>query len=89
MEPDTFVVTRSPFSTDLKISQTILGEKKQRAAVVGEGVGMVEVSEAERKQACLSESEVLRLARVGVAQEELWGAPRDIEWALVGVSNFN
>lgn len=35
-----------------------------------------------RNTPCLKAEEILQLARIAVAQEELWGAPRDIEWAI-------
>lgn len=46
---------------------------------------MEDVPEGERNVACLTEAEVLRLAKIGVVQEELWGAGRDIEWAVTEV----
>lgn len=48
---------------------------------------MEEVPESERRVPCMSENEALRLAKLGVTQEELWGAGRDIEWAICKVRN--
>ncbi|KAL4716575.1 hypothetical protein ACJJTC_010239, partial [Scirpophaga incertulas] len=48
--------------------------------------GRLEISSTElgskAQRACLSPADVLRLAQHGVAQERLWGAGRDIEWAI-------
>ncbi|KAI8438209.1 hypothetical protein MSG28_010827 [Choristoneura fumiferana] len=80
VEPDTIVVSRDGDS--LTISSIELGSKTQRVSAIGNGVTMEEVPETERRVPCMSESEALRLAKLGVTQEELWGAGRDIEWAI-------
>ncbi|KAL4716558.1 hypothetical protein ACJJTC_010222 [Scirpophaga incertulas] len=81
VEPDTFVVVRH-LDDRLEISSTELGSKAGKIAACDVGVGMEAVSESERAVACLSPADVLRLAQLGVAQERLWGAGRDIEWAF-------
>ncbi|XP_047984806.1 putative phosphoenolpyruvate synthase [Leguminivora glycinivorella] len=81
VEPDTITVTRGP-DGDLTISSIVLGSKMSRVSAIGSGVEMQAVSEADRSVPCLGESELLKLARLGVRQEELWGAGRDIEWAV-------
>ncbi|CAK1601756.1 unnamed protein product [Parnassius mnemosyne] len=80
VEPDTITVRRE--GNDLKIDKIELGSKKQKVTPDSNGVAVEEVSEADRGVACLSESEILKLAKIGVAQEQLWGAGRDIEWAI-------
>lgn len=86
VEPDTIVVSRS-LNGDLSIASKELGSKKHRITVGGVGAGLSseEVPEAERNAACISDDDVMRLARIGVQQEELWAAPRDIEWAIAEV----
>ncbi|XP_061708572.1 putative phosphoenolpyruvate synthase [Cydia pomonella] len=81
VEPDTITVIRGP-DGGLTISSIVLGSKTSRVSATGGVVEVQAVSEAERGVPCLAESEVLRLARLGVRQEELWGAGRDIEWAV-------
>ncbi|KAL0901785.1 hypothetical protein ABMA27_006958 [Loxostege sticticalis] len=81
VDPDTIVVSRA-LNDELKIAQIELGAKSTRVTPGEEGVATEEVPEAERKVACVSEAEALRLAQLGVLQEELWGAGRDIEWAI-------
>jgi phosphoenolpyruvate synthase/pyruvate phosphate dikinase len=37
-------------------------------------------------QLCLTEEEALRVGRLGVQVEQMFGGPRDIEWAISNVS---
>lgn len=85
MEPDTIIVTRN-IKDDLTISKIILGSKISRMTASGDGISSEQVPENERNLACLSEPEILKLASIGVAQDKLWGAGRDIEWAVINVS---
>lgn len=87
VEPDTIIVKRG--DNGLEIAKIELGSKKQRVKAEGDGVGVEDVPESERGVVCLSEEEILKLAKIGVAQEELWGAGRDIEWAISGVSFYS
>ncbi|XP_026759359.2 uncharacterized phosphotransferase YvkC-like isoform X2 [Galleria mellonella] len=81
VEPDTIIIRRGQ-GGDLKIMKIELGSKTQRVTTASDGVTTEDVPETERGVACISEAEMLKLAQVGVAQEELWGAGRDIEWAF-------
>ncbi|KAJ0182691.1 hypothetical protein K1T71_002060 [Dendrolimus kikuchii] len=87
VEPDTMIIKRNLNGT-LTVQKSFLGSKTQRVIAVGEGVSTENVPDSERIISCLSEEEVLNLARLGVAQEELWGAGRDIEWAISGGEIF-
>ncbi|XP_072945858.1 rifampicin phosphotransferase-like [Epargyreus clarus] len=80
VEPDTIVVKRD--GDQLAIDKIVVGSKTQRVTAGGEGVSTEDVPDDKRSVACLTEAEILRLARIGVSQEELWGAARDIEWAI-------
>ncbi|XP_013149612.1 PREDICTED: uncharacterized protein LOC106111948 [Papilio polytes] len=80
VEPDSIIVKRDP--NGLRIAKIDLGSKKERVKPDGDGVTVELVSEEERKMPCLTVSEILKLAKIGVSQEELWGAGRDIEWAI-------
>lgn len=84
VEPDSIIVKRDP--NGLRIAKIDLGSKKERVKPDGDGVTVELVSEEERKVPCLTVSEILKLAKIGVSQEELWGAGRDIEWAICDVS---
>lgn len=86
MEPDTVIVTRN-IKDELLISKIILGSKISRVMASGAaGVSTEQVPENERNMPCVSVSEALRLASIGLGQDKLWGAGRDIEWAVVKVS---
>lgn len=87
VEPDTIIIKRD-FNGFVVILKTILGSKTQRVITATEGVLTENVPDNERTVACLSEVDALKLARLGVVQEELWGAGRDIEWAISEVSRF-
>ncbi|XP_013176836.1 PREDICTED: uncharacterized phosphotransferase YvkC-like [Papilio xuthus] len=80
VEPDSIIVKRE--TNELRIAKIDLGSKKERVKPDGDGVTVEMVSEEERKVPCLTVSEILKLAKIGVSQEELWGAGRDIEWAI-------
>lgn len=56
------------------------------AAGSAERVTTVPVPEADRSRFCLSDAEVLALARHALTIEEHYGKPMDIEWARDGVS---
>lgn len=56
---------------------------------VEEGGVTAEPLENEKvSQLCLSEEEALALGQLGVQLEQMFGGPRDIEWALSKVSNL-
>ncbi|KAM3967601.1 putative phosphotransferase YvkC [Aphomia sociella] len=80
VEPDTIIVKRD--EENLAIMKVELGSKSQRVTAAFNGVATEDVPETERGVSCLSEIESLKLAQLGVRQEELWGAGRDIEWAI-------
>ncbi|CAH0724658.1 unnamed protein product, partial [Brenthis ino] len=81
VEPDTIVVRRNSDGT-LSIAQIDLGSKTHKIITSKDGVTSENVADIERNKPCLSESEIFKLARLGVSQERLWGAGRDIEWAI-------
>ncbi|RVE54465.1 hypothetical protein evm_000950 [Chilo suppressalis] len=80
-EPDTIIISRS-LDDSLAISKIEVGSKLTRVTTAEGGVGTVEVPEGARRVACVSETEAMHLARIALAQELLWAAPRDIEWAI-------
>jgi pyruvate, water dikinase len=48
----------------------------------GTGIELREVDAERRGRACLSEDELVQLARIAIAVEKHYGTPQDIEWAL-------
>ncbi|XP_059048082.1 putative phosphoenolpyruvate synthase [Achroia grisella] len=82
VDPDTIILRRGEDS-NLTIMKVDLGSKTQRVMKASTGgVTTEDVPETERSLPCLSQTEALKLAEIGVAQENLWGAGRDIEWAI-------
>ncbi|XP_048489521.1 uncharacterized phosphotransferase YvkC [Plutella xylostella] len=81
VEPDSITVARSERG-EVSIAGIELGSKTHRVAAQGSGVTTEDVPENERNVACITDEQILQLAKMGVTQEELWGAPRDIEWAV-------
>lgn len=65
-----------------------LGSKKQSVTTSDDGIITINVSEKDQYTTCLSNVEVLELAKIAVIQESLWGSPRDIEWAINVVNTF-
>lgn len=84
VEPDTIIVKRGA-DDKLSIHNIELGSKTHRVTASNDGVSSESVPHSERSKACLTDSEILKLARIAVAQERLWGAARDIEWAITDV----
>ncbi|CAH4030934.1 unnamed protein product [Pieris brassicae] len=81
VEPDTVEVKRSMDGT-VSIAHIEVGSKAQRVVAREGKVESEDVCEGERKAPCLSEEEIMKLARLGMLQEQLWGAGRDIEFAI-------
>jgi pyruvate,water dikinase len=54
----------------------------QHRPLAGGGVQDVETPEAERREACLSDEELLALKDIGRKVERHYGRPQDIEWAV-------
>ncbi|CAH2102808.1 unnamed protein product [Euphydryas editha] len=81
VEPDTIIVRRETDGT-LSIAQILLGSKNHKIITADNGVKIENVSSLEKNIPCLSETEIFKLARLGISQQKLWGAGRDIEWAI-------
>ncbi|XP_038207779.1 putative phosphoenolpyruvate synthase [Zerene cesonia] len=81
VEPDTVIIKRSA-DHKLAIASKQVGTKTQKIVSSVNGLETEQVLDNERNVSCLSESEMLKLAEIGIAQDDLWGAGRDIEWAI-------
>lgn len=66
------------------IKETRIAEKAQEYVpnAGSNGIELREVDAERRSRACLSEEEVLQLARIAIDVEKHYGQPQDIEWAL-------
>jgi pyruvate,water dikinase len=77
--PDSYVVSKPT----LAIQERRVRAKAVRHVVLPEGGTCSEpVPDELRSKPCLSDPEVLELARVGRRLESLFGAPQDIEWSV-------
>ncbi len=76
---DTIRLRRS----DLGMAEALIADKHSciQPNAAG-GVQTVDVSEPKRRQPCLPESWLRRVAQFGLAAEQHFGAPQDVEWAI-------
>ncbi|MDV7087651.1 PEP/pyruvate-binding domain-containing protein [Rhodococcus opacus] len=78
--PDEYWLTKiGPAVTSSRIASK---EHEYVPAPDGTGVIFREVEQARREVSCLSDSELMQLAEIGLRVEEHYGCPQDIEWAL-------
>ncbi len=84
--PDEYVVFKPLLGEKrcVPILEKVLGAKEQRLIYRGKGTKNVPTPEKDRKRFALSDREILQLARWGVAIEQHYGRPMDIEWAKDG-----
>jgi pyruvate,water dikinase len=67
----------------LELLTSVVADKEQEFRFEpGSGVGLHDVPEARRAEACLTDEQVVALATLGKRIERHRGAPQDIEWAL-------
>jgi pyruvate,water dikinase len=85
VEPDTYMVAKAgPEVLDTRIglqAHAIFAD-----AETGERV--VDLPEATRQQQVLTDAEIVDLARIGLAIEQHYGAPQDVEWARAHGETF-
>jgi len=76
--PDSFTVLKDP----LEIERCNLGQKDQCVVAQECGTAVVCVPLEQQNNLCLTEAEVIELARMGIQIEAHYGTPQDIEWAI-------
>ncbi|MGD9888170.1 MAG: phosphoenolpyruvate synthase [Halothiobacillaceae bacterium] len=92
VNPDEFLVFKPTLHDDLRpIIKRQLGSKAIRMiythdAQAGHSTRNIEVPPQDRQRFCISDDEVLELARQAVTIEQHYGRPMDIEWAKDGQS---
>ncbi|WP_022957141.1 phosphoenolpyruvate synthase [Spongiibacter tropicus] len=90
VNPDEFYVHKATLAKDRPaVLRRNLGSKLIKMvygseAAAGKSVETVEVPEADRNQFCISDAEVMSLARQALIIEKHYGRPMDIEWARDG-----
>lgn len=83
-DPDTFYIERS-YNEDVKVIGTKLGEKKLLIIMDDAGSTVeVECDQENKSKSCMKDDVVLKLAKLGIVMEKLFGSPRDIEFAVCG-----
>lgn len=81
-EPDTFFVKRY-YKDDLELLGSRAGDKKIITQMDDHtSIQEVSLDEEKRKQLCLREDTVLKLAKLGIIMEKFFGTPRDLEFAV-------
>jgi pyruvate,water dikinase len=76
--PDTLTISRS----DGDVVQAHIGTKHRMTSVSSDkGTALVEVEDANRASAVLTDAEARELLRFGLRIEQFLGGPQDIEWA--------
>ncbi|XP_023716266.1 prodigiosin synthesizing transferase PigC isoform X3 [Cryptotermes secundus] len=82
VEPDTVVLERDRTGRVVP-KESICGNKGHRVIMSAKGGLMAEPLQNEKgSQLCLTEEEALRVGRLGLQLEQMFGGPRDIEWAI-------
>ena len=76
--PDSFTVHKEP----LKIEQCTVGQKDQCVVPLECGTAVECVPSEQQDILCLSNDEIIELAKMGMRIEGHYGAPQDIEWAI-------
>jgi pyruvate,water dikinase len=76
--PDSFTVLKEP----LEIEQCIVGQKDQCVVAQECGTAVECVPSDQQDILCLTDAEVIELAKMGIRIEAHYGAPQDIEWAI-------
>ncbi|MFX0055212.1 MAG: PEP/pyruvate-binding domain-containing protein [Candidatus Hermodarchaeota archaeon] len=81
--PDRYIVSRTPEGNHFVVSKEI-GTKEviiQKNASQG-GTVVSKISPEMSEKASLEDMDVLRLAKMGIEIERIFGAPQDVEWAI-------
>jgi pyruvate,water dikinase len=75
---DNFIVGKK----SLSIKQSIIGEKTQQIVAKGCGTVVEAVPSDQQVIPCLTVTEVIEIAKLGMRIEEHYRSPQDIEWAI-------
>lgn len=78
VSPDNFIVLKD----SLEIKTSIIGEKTQKVVAKECGTRIETVPSEQQVRPCLTVSEVIEIAKLGLRIEEHYGSPQDIEWAI-------
>jgi pyruvate,water dikinase len=84
VSPDRFVLARDGF----RVLEQIVADKTLEAVVVDGAVVERPIETSRARTPCLSEAQARQLAALALKAEAAFGAPQDIEWAIVGADVF-
>ncbi|MEQ8954876.1 MAG: phosphoenolpyruvate synthase, partial [Gammaproteobacteria bacterium] len=90
VNPDEFYVHKQTLAQGFpSVIRRSLGSKAQKmvydtAHSAGRSVKVIEVDQADRKRFCLSDEDVINLAKQAAVIEQHYGRPMDIEWGKDG-----
>lgn len=87
VEPDTLTIHRKLNNT-LTIGALMIGSKEQKISLKNDVVTRCILSKQETRKISISDATALRLAKIGLYLESLFGSARDVEWAVVGEQIF-
>lgn len=87
IEPDTLEIRRK-WDDTLTMSTSTVGSKTQKISLDEDGVIMSDLNEHETKRISISDATAIKLAKIGLHLESVFGSARDIEWAVVGEQIF-
>jgi pyruvate,water dikinase len=99
VDPDEFYVHKPTFEAGFRaVLRRRIGSKRQKLVCASRGTSgsntfNVQTTEQERERACITDAEVLEIARMSVAIEKHYSAaagrsvPMDVEWAKDGIEN--
>ena len=82
-EPDTVLLSRTS-SGELSVLERTVGSKQLKIVLDESGTRHEQMETTESGTFCISDGTALRLGRLGVHLEKVFGGPRDVEFALVG-----
>ncbi|XP_070162550.1 rifampicin phosphotransferase-like isoform X2 [Polyergus mexicanus] len=87
IEPDTITIHRKLNNT-LTIDTLVIGSKGEKILLKDDVVIKCTLSKQETRKISISDATALRLAKIGLRLESLFGSARDVEWAVVGERIF-
>jgi pyruvate,water dikinase len=79
-EPDHFAVAQG--ERPRVVEHIVVDKARRRVPSAGGGWTEIELPPDERTRPCLSDEQLVELARMARALEDHFGAPQDVEWAL-------
>lgn len=82
--PDSFSISRG----DGSLKQATIAEKPFALVATEQGIVEREMPEGQQRQAALTEAHIAQLVQLGLAIEEHFQAPQDIEWVRIGDEIF-